>query len=274
MLLLLASLLPAMAMEPVFEGAVGVSFFGLGQLTSLQPGLKQPLWVKPDSLLFSDPHLTLTGAAHITPAYARVGPELTFSPIAVMKLGAHAYASPYFGTFSSLIPFDSPLDVADGEALDAKIEAGERVSGMAWMWGGDATLQAKAGPVVLAAVGSYERWDFRPGEGFDGAYTFEPQSTLLLALKDSSWGLKGLSCYEWKYGDGEKDTAYFCGLYNQDGAVETGDRVQRVGPLVNLNTHDGHWNWLLLTQGYIESRTWPTFFPPYIGMRMKYTWKP
>ena len=54
-------------------------------------------------MLFGDTFVQVECICQFTPAYAQVGPSVTFSPIAILDLSAQYIVSPYFGTFSSMI---------------------------------------------------------------------------------------------------------------------------------------------------------------------------
>ena len=195
-MLMLALLTSASAAEFTNNASVAASYWSLGLRFAATPGVKFPLWNQEDSVLFSDTALKVECICQFTPAYARIGPSVTFSPIAIFDLSAHYVASPYFGTFASLIGFDDPDTEWSVENLDAAIEAGNRGTGYATRWGTSATLKAKAGPVIVAFNGQLQGWDVNPADNVVGDYIYEPELDLMIEREDISLGTTGVLLYD------------------------------------------------------------------------------
>lgn len=270
-LTLLALAQPTMAWEPVFDAALAGSYWSEGLRLNLSPGLSQPLWNKPDNLLFEDTFLRVDANVSATPSYVRVGPRVVFSPVAVFNLELSALGSRYFGTFTSVVGFSEPDAIADEAAMEAAVEAGER--GTAWQTriGSLATLQGKVGPVIAVLLWDQAHWNTWPSDNVVGNYLFEPESSILIAQQDDTWGLSSLLLYEQPAGDW---TARM-GVYETHlRSVQTHDELLRVGAVLQLTTPGGQWSYLALVQAHLIERRWEDPFPPFIALRAAYVWKP
>ncbi len=266
MLLLLTLSLPAAALEPTFQGSLGVSWWNPGLLAQLYPGLKQPLWNREGSLLFSDTYLRADAVMDVTPAFARVGPRLTFSPAAVLELSGDWVATPYFGNFTSVVGFDNAEAIYDRDALDA---AGQG-PGFSSRWGGRALLKAKAGPAVLLVGGTARRWSMRYGDGPSGGWYFEPESQLLLARQDTTLAADVVLAAWLDRDPSDPQSLIVGGLLDARAARHSGDRLLRAGPLV-VWQKDTHWAYVLTTQLYLVDRVYDGLFPLYVAGQVRYT---
>lgn len=265
---LLAGPAQALDFDPMLRADLAASYWDEGAKVAAYPGLQAHLWGAEDSVLFGSTFLRLEGVASVTPSYARLGPRVTFSPIAVMELSAHYLGSAYFGTFSSIKGFDDPAVVYDDDALDASV----RGPGLGSVWGVEATLQAKVGPVVVASFGDLKGWDVWPADRVVGEYWWEPESELLLSRHDHTWGLNGVLLYEHVFDEERGRKLYAGAMYSQAQSLDTKDAWRRVGPMVNFSL-DRRWSFLLLTQAYVEDRIYTTPLPPYVGVRVRRTWQ-
>ncbi len=269
MLLLSLLALPALAVETVFDANIAASYWPIGLRVAASPGIKIPLWNQEDSVLFGDTSLKATCYCQATPAYARVGGEVTFSPIAVLDLGGRYAYSPYFGTFSSVIGFTGPEEVWTDAVLDAKIDAGERGTGWATTWGAFATLKAMVGPVIIAANGDLTGWDMRPDDSVVvGDYIYEPQLDLLIARQDQVLATTSVLLFDKSDDDDRGMRVGVMDSYSR--AFATAATIHRVGPMVTLDTQGGKWSYLLLAQAQLDHRV-ESMFPPYTAVRVKYT---
>ncbi|RME22074.1 MAG: hypothetical protein D6798_16690 [Deltaproteobacteria bacterium] len=263
---------PAAALElhPAMKADLGVSYWDEGLKLSATPGLQSdPLWGDPDSLLFGSTFLRLEVLAEATPSYARLGPQIVFSPIAILEVSAHYLGSAYFGTFSSIKGFDDPGVVYTDELLDTR----PRDAGLGTRWGGEATLQGKVGPVVVAAWGVVRRWDTFPGDGVEGSYFWEPQAELLLAMHDWTWTVDGVVLYEHVFEAHAGRKLYVGGVFDRSTSVESGDTYMRAGLLGNLSLNES-WGVLLTVQPYLEDRVYTRPLPPYVAARVRWTLAP
>lgn len=256
----------AAELEPTMGASLSASYWDLGTKVAAKPGLKLPLWNQPDSVLFADTSLHGEVSLELTPAYARVVPTLTFSPIAVLELSAHYAASGWFGTFSTIKPFDSPAAAATEEALaelDGQTGFGQRV-------GGEVTLQAKAGPVIVALWGSGERWWTEPSGGRSGCCFYESERELLFAWEETYLSGNGVLLYE-RTLDADAGRAFRVGsITNYSRAQTTEDVLLRSG-LIGTYSTSAHWTFVLLAQPYLRSRTHDAAFPPFMAAQAR--WK-
>lgn len=256
----------AHAVEPTMDASLSASYWGLGTKVVAHPGLKFALWNKPDNILFSDTFLHAQVGVELTPAYARLVPTITFSPIAVLELQVHYAASTWFGSFSTLKAFDDPDAVYSDAALaeiDGEAGFGHRV-------GGEATLQAKAGPMVIALWGDAERWSVTPFAGRTGAYFFESERELLFAWDETYLSGNGVLLYEHTLNE-EKGQVFRVGaIGNYSTALTTQDVLFRAG-LLGTYSPSEHWTFVVIAQPYLISRAFPTTFPPYLGAQVR--WK-
>lgn len=268
--LCLSSPVRAAAPEFVLQADVAGSYWDEGFKVAAYPGVQWRLWGEDGSLLFGDTFLKLDAVAEVTPSYARLGPRLTFSPIAVFEMSGHFLPSAYFGTFSSVKGFDDPATVY----TDAVLDASPRDSGLGYVWGGDATLRGKVGPVIVASWAELRGWQLKPGDAVVGDYWWEPQSELLIGMTDQTWSINGVLLYEQVFdvaGFEPGDRKLYAGaMFNRSSAVGTGDTFMRLGPMVNFQLNPS-WAFLVLVQAYLDDRIYTDPLPPYIGARVRWT---
>ncbi len=269
MLLLLCAAALARPFRPMLRADLGVSYWDEGLKLAAYPGVQKRLWGEDGSLLFGDTFLRLEGVAAVTPSYTRLGPRVTFSPIAVLELSAHYLPSAYFGSFSSIKGFDDPGTVYTDEVLDGAT----RGPGLGQVWGAEATVQGKLGPVVVASFGELRGYDVWPAERVEGEYWWEPESELLLSRHDLTLSLNGLLLWEQIFDEEKGRKLYLGGMFSQSASVDTGDLWRRVGPLVNMS-FDPRWSLLVLVQAYLDDRVYTTPLPPYLGLRLRRSWLP
>lgn len=255
---------PAHAAEPTFDAALGVSYWGLGLRGAVRPGLKQPLWNQEGSLLFSDTFLHGYVGLEVTPAYARVVPTVVFSPIAVLEVTAHYAYSGWFGTFSTLKAFDRP----DADYSDPVLAEMTGAPGTGHRYGGEVTLQGKAGPVIVALWGNAEHWVANPVGGRDGCCFYESERELLFGWEENYVAGNGVALYEADLGEGRK--LRVGNVTNWSKALSTDDVLLRSG-LLAAYTMDEHWTFVLLSQPYLISRVYTTAFPPYTAGQVRWS---
>jgi hypothetical protein len=168
----------------------------LGLRGQFRPGFTQHLWGEHDDILFKDTYVRGLADISATPSYARIGPEIGFSPIAVFEMRASVVWSEYFGTFSSVIGFEDADAVPSAEALQREADLGYRDHGWGVRYSGGATLQAQFGPVVIYMDGALRHWITHPGPAVRGAYFYEPEISLVLAFEDTTFEGLGLLGFE------------------------------------------------------------------------------
>lgn len=252
--------------EPVLKVDVAASYWDEGAKVAAYPGLQARLWGDDDSVLFGDTYLRIEGVAAATPSYARLGPRVVFSPIAIFELSAWALGSSYFGTFSSIKGFDDPAVIYTDDVLDTKARGG----GWGTQWGTEATLRAKVGPIIFATYGDLKGWQTWASDVVVGDYYWEPESELLLSMDDLTWSINGVLLYAHDFDQSIGRKLYAGAMFNRATSVDTSDTFMRLGPMANFALND-QWAFLLLVQAYLEDRVYTDPLPPYIGARVRWT---
>ena len=256
--------LPARALRPVLDWTLSGAGFAAGAETSIIPGVRQPLWDRPDNAILQSTYLQANALFQVTPAFSRAGVELAFQPAAIFELRLQYSAAAYYGVFSAIIPFDTPDDATNPDARASR----ERT----WGWGNRVSIQptvrAKAGPVAVMAW-TVIRWGDVHPHGMDGLqYWFEPELTLLVARQSWTLDSNALVAGELPV-DGP---TIYVGIYGTDRqALSTHDRIDRVGPAVMYTTANQHWTMYGIVQAYIESRIFERPLPPYMAARLQYS---
>src|SRR6266849_4781932 len=133
---------------------IGASVNNLGLQNSLDLSWRWPLSSSSNPLL-SDAHLTLGLSHALSPSYTRLGAWAEFSPLSVLDLRVGIEPGVYFGTFNSLMSFNSYSDPFSNDARDKR---GGGAFGTAGRLYASPTLKMKAGPVVAAASADFEWW--------------------------------------------------------------------------------------------------------------------
>lgn len=263
---MLLAALSALALEPVLDVSLAGSYFPEGAKVATRPGVKIPLWNQPDSVLFEDTWLRPRLILESTPSYARFGPELGFSPIAVFELSGGVMASPYFGTFSSVKPLVDPDAVPD----DATLDPLDRHTGMLIRLQAEATIQAKAGPVVIAAWGGPQRWSMNTPAEAEGDYYYEPETELILAWQDTSWSLNGVLLYDHVLDEARGHEFLVGGYVDWHAGMATHDEIVRAG-LMGVYRPTKSWAVVLLALAQLEHRDYTEPFPPYLALQGRWT---
>lgn len=267
MLPLLVASAFAAGLQPTLDTSLSASYFPEGLLVRVRPGLKLPLWNHEGSLLFSDTWVRGRLVAEATPSFGRVGPELGFSPIAVLELRVNYQASAYFGTFSSV----KPLGTADAVATDAVLEALPNHTGFQHRVVTEATLQGKVGPVVAAVWGGPQWWWTTSDAERRGDFWWEPETELVMAWDERvlSGGAVVLYQHDSTKVDGRQ---FFVGGYGEARTAEsTDDRIVRAG-LMGVLVPDRRFSLVALVLAQVEHRIEPTPFPPYLALQ--FAWNP
>jgi hypothetical protein len=259
----------AAAVEPRMEAALGASAFALGVRGTFRPGYTQHLWGADDDILFKDTYVRALADLSVTPSYARVGPEIGFSPIAVFEMRAQAVLSEYFGTFSSIIGFHDPEAAPTDDALQREADLGFRDHGWGFRLSGGATLQAQFGPAVIFLDGALRHWITHPGPGVRGDYFYEPEISLMLAFEDTTFEYLGLLGYELPDQRDDRSLLFGSGTLGALSVV-AGDESLKTG-LVGVYRFDGtRWQVIALVAPYVIDRVYTSALPPYIAAQV--TW--
>lgn len=256
----------ALELQPVLDVDLGASYWDEGAKIAAYPGVQTHLWGAEDSLLFGSTFLRLDAVASATPSYARLGPRLTFSPIAILETSAWFLPTAYFGTFSSIKGFDDPDAIYTDELLDNL----ERGPGWGTLWGAEATVQARLWHLVAASWGTVQGWDITAADRITGQYFWEPESELLIGFQDLTWSLNVVLLYEHVFDEELGRKLYLGGVYAQSTSVQTTDSFMRSGLLSNFALNR-QWGFLLTVQAYLDDRVYTSPFPPYVALRARWT---
>ena len=150
----------------------GASLNELGVRTSLDRSRRWDL-SESDHPLLNQTHFTLGASGYLSPSYSRLQAWAVLAPVSVLEIRGGLEPAFYFGTFTSLIGFES---------YDDDFSSDERQSGFG--------MRAHVGPRLQFAVGrfavrsslSYEYWRFES----IAPYVYEPtRDTLLLTEGDT-----------------------------------------------------------------------------------------
>jgi hypothetical protein len=259
----------AAAVEPRLEASLGASGWALGLRGQFRPGYTQHLWGADDDILFKDTYVRGLAEISLTPSYARIGPEIGFSPIAVFEMRAGVAWSEYFGTFSSIIGFEDPDAVPSADALQREADLGYRDHGWSVRYSGGATLQAQFGPVVIYTDGALRHWITHPGPAVRGSYFYEPEISLVLAFEDTTFECLGLLGFELP--DSRDDRSLLLGSGTLGAMSMVADDLSVKTGLVGVYRFDGtRWQILGLVAPYLVDRTFTSPFPPYVAGQV--TW--
>ncbi len=248
---------------------LGISVFGMGAKATVNPGVEQALWNKEGDLLFDDTWLGLQLRLEGTPAFVRAGPELRFSPAAILEVNAHALGTSYFGNFTSLVGFDHPEADYGSEALQVAAAAGRQDTGRSTDLGFDVTLNGQYGPVVLSVTGEWSQWTFLPPVGLGQDFYYEPELAMLLAQEgEIVQRLDGALLLE-LHKDPDEDEVVYVGSYTSYGRTEkAGDRILRTGAAFVWQL-DSQWTWYVLAQSTVIDRVFAPF-PPFLGTQIEW----
>jgi hypothetical protein len=149
--------------------------------------------------LLSDAHLAFGLSQTLTPAYGRFGAWAEVAPLTILEVRAGIEPVGYFGTFSSLLPFDS-YDARFDDAT-RKARSKEAAPALAERAYAAPTLKLKFGPVIARAHGELSWWR----AGIHGPFFYEPSlDTILKAAGDSLMATDAELLYEVSARDGHR----------------------------------------------------------------------
>ncbi len=203
---------------------IGASVNNLGLQNSLDLSWRWPLSASSNPLL-SDAHLTLGLTHALTPSYTRVGAWAELSPLSVLDLRVGMEPAVYFGTFNSLMSFNSYSDPFNNDARDKRGGAAFGTAGRVYV---SPTLKMKAGPLLAAASADFEWWKSDAA----GPLFYEPaRDTLLKTKGDRLLSTSSVLLYQRVLGpDGILSTGLIHQLtYVRDAPA---NKIQRLGVLV------------------------------------------
>ena len=121
----------------------------------------------------------------VTPAYTRFGPQLEFSPLAILNLSATYDFIGYYGTFNQMQSFGTPAAEYSDTQLEANDEEGASYPTYGSMVTLSALLQAKAGPIAVRDNFKAYYTDFKLRDGGNVFY----DQTLDILTPDRGWSM-------------------------------------------------------------------------------------
>lgn len=172
---LLAEEAPSQGSRNLFGESLGFSVNKLGLQNALDLGRTWRL-NDSDSPLRRDAHLALGFTHVLTPSYTRLGPWVEVAPLSVFELRVGAEGAGYFGTFGSLMSFESYDDPFGDEVRDARKQ--EARAGIGSRLYASPTLRMKVGPIVARSGADFEWWRTNAA----GPLYYEPSRDTLLKV--------------------------------------------------------------------------------------------
>jgi hypothetical protein len=154
------------------RGQLGATVNTLGLQQSFDVSWRRALSQSSNPLL-SDAHFSFGGTAAMTPASARGGGWVEAAPVSVLVVRAGVEPAYYFGTFHSLMSFNSRTDPFDTDTRNAR---GDGVSGTATRLYVTPSFQFRAGPIVGRTGVDVEWWT----SNAPGPFLYEPTRDTLL----------------------------------------------------------------------------------------------
>lgn len=202
-------------------GQLGASINNAGLQNTLGVSWTRGLFSS-DHPLLKDAHMAVGITNAVTPAQARLGGWVEFSPASILDLRAGFEPTAYFGTFNSLQSFDSYADPFDKDARDLR-GAARAGTGMRTYVGG--TLKLKAGPFVAATSSDLEAWR----SSASGPMFYEPtRDTLLKSGGDALMNSTSVLMYQRQLGSGTASAGIIHNLTDVFDAP-AGNRIQKLG---------------------------------------------
>ncbi|RME21476.1 MAG: hypothetical protein D6798_18030 [Deltaproteobacteria bacterium] len=243
---------------------MSAAFFPTGAETSVQPGLRQPLWDRPGNPLLDETFVQADATVQVTPAYTRAGIGFVFQPATIFELRVRYSAIGFYDAFTAVYLFDDPDAVYDA-ALRATMD---RTTG----WGGrllvEPTIRMKGGPIVFVGWSAVRHHTLHPGETTDqGDYWLEPELGLMLRYPGTSWDHNALLTWEVQAHD---TTLYLGGYLDYRTAGQTSDELLRVGPAAVWMPEPDHWTVIAICQFYAFARLRDGPVPPYTAFQVQY----
>lgn len=136
------------------SGQLGASINNAGLQNTIGVSWTWPI-ASSDHPLLKGAHIAAGISNALTPAQARLGGWIEFSPLSLLDIRVGFDPSAYFGTFNALQGFDSYADPFDKDARDARGGASAGTGSRTYIGG---TLKLKAGPIAAATSADFEAW--------------------------------------------------------------------------------------------------------------------
>ena len=284
MLTLLFSLATAEAADvtPTFDGRVSLSYWRVGTQLNLRPGVVIGMpWAEPDNVILEPAALKLEAEVAATPAFLRAGGRATFTPVALLDVTPYAYFDQYFGTFQTVVGYDSwDANYGTNDDIAAYVEdTGAQATGRGLHYGVSTTLKAKvgAGPgdVIVLLNGDWSRWHINsPDLTADYDYFFERELEVMMRFGDSGGENlvqgNGILMYELDRNPDNGSLLRVGSLTTYRMTTVADDRLFRTGALVQIPTYEGKWTHTIIAQAYLSDRAYTSAFPPFFAYQIKF----
>ena len=254
----------AQAAEPALNVTSALSTSRLGLSADLRYGLWQPMLEKKDSILRTNTGLKAQGTFNVTPAFARAGGRVTFSPLAIVDLTAYGAYDSYFGNFQTLVDYDSADSNygTNSDIADYVEETGRQSSGRGWHMGGALTLKAKAGPIVLLLNEDVSQWRIQAPSAAEGPWFFEREAEIMMAFASEYYlHFNGLLMVERRSATRLLRAG---SMTTHRQSISAEDALFRSGLIVITGQLEKTYAHTLIVQPYIQARAMDAF-PPYVA---------
>ena len=148
----------------VYKNLFALRYNPLGLVNENSMGWAMRLYEKRGAL-FEPAYLGVKLHTFVSPAYSRVGPQVEFSPLAILNLTATYDFIGYYGTFNQMQSFGTPAVNYSDTQLEINDGEGASYPTYGSMVTLSALLQAKAGPVAIRdnLKGYYTDFKLRDG---------------------------------------------------------------------------------------------------------------
>ncbi len=159
----------AQTSQPVvreLRGTFGASVNNLGAQQTFELSWRKPISSSP-SVWWSEAQVSAGVTSSLTPAHARAGVWAEVAPVSPLVVRVGIERAYFFGTFNSLMSFDSRHDAFDTDVRKAR---GGAVSGTAIRLYARPTLRFRLGRIMAATSAEFERWSSNAA----GPYFYEP----------------------------------------------------------------------------------------------------
>jgi hypothetical protein len=160
---------------------LGVSYNNLGLQQSLEWTRRRP--IRPGSgPLTADRHVAFGAQVAVSPSYARLHVWAQFAPVSILTLRFGVEPAQYFGTFDSLMPFDTADQPFD---TDSRKDRGGARADRATRVYFTPTFRVRVRHVLALASIDGESWS----SSSPGTFFYEPTRDTLLKSRGASLGV-------------------------------------------------------------------------------------
>jgi hypothetical protein len=124
--------------------------------------------------------------ARISPAFAEVGPRVSFAPVDVFDVDLQASRLHYFSDTFGLMPFDE-IHGKTGAERRARAANGDGVTTGGWSFTVSPTAKIKVGPIIAFSTWNIGRVVLDTPDGVTADYTYEPWRDMVVGWKDTTF---------------------------------------------------------------------------------------